>query len=347
MKQVSQLILRNEALIGAGPLLLVNPPRDTLHRQLVSPGRSIIRISTQDYGDFRWLEESGADAACEVLPAAKAEARAVILRQPREKERLAVMLHAISSWISEEARLWLVGENRAGIKSSSRLLGNYFLRAAKLDAARHCGLYEASNPKREVPFNLDSYQESWRVEFAGHDISIASLPGVFAHGRLDRGSQLLLEVLERLHPAGKVLDFACGSGVIGLSLLSRDRNLDLTMLDVSTLAIESSRRSLEANGSRATLLHSDGLSNVNERYDWIISNPPFHRGIENDLDVAARFFSDAGTFLVEKGKILIVCNRHLPYAAWLKRYFEQVECLAADSGYSVIMATRPRRLDSH
>jgi len=273
--------------------------------------------------------------------------RTVVLHLPREKERLAMMLHAISSWLSREARLWLVGENRAGIKSSPRHLGNYFRRVAKLDAARHCGLYEASEPIKEVPFELDFYQESWPLKLAGRRVNIISLPGVFAHGRLDKGSHLLLETLENLLPDGKILDFACGCGVIGLSLLSRDGQADVTMLDVSAMAIESSRRSLANNNMDASLLPSDGLSDLNGQYDWIISNPPFHRGVKNDMDVAARFFRDAGTFLTENGKILIVCNQHLPYASWLQKYFVQVEILAASSAYAVIRATKFRRQDFH
>ena len=44
-------------------------------------------------------------------------------------------------------------------------------------------------------------------------------PGVFSHGRLDAGTRALLEVMRRFPVAGRrVLDFACGSGVIGAFL---------------------------------------------------------------------------------------------------------------------------------
>ena len=110
------------------------------------------------------------------------------------------------------------------------------------------------------------------------------------------------------------------------------------MLDSSALAIESSRQTLEANGMQAELLASDGLGEVAGRYDWIVSNPPFHRGVSNDLDIAADFFRMAGTFLAENGRIVVVFNRHLPYSKWLEQAFGKVERLAGNGEYIVVGA---------
>jgi len=339
MERSSQVILRNAGRLDPGRLLLVNPPRDFLFRELSASDRDV-QASTQDFGDFRWLADNGAEALFELLPQAADAARTVILHLPREKDRLNMMLQALAWRLPEDSRLWLVGENRAGIKSAGRWLAQYFGDVQKRDTARHCGLYEAVAPLKEKPFLLDRLEEHWQFDYSGSRIEIASLPGVFAHGRLDPGSRLLLEALKPLRPGGRILDFACGSGVIGLSLLSACPELQLTMLDVSSLAIESSRRSLQANGLDAELVASDGLSELNGRFDWIVSNPPFHSGVSNDLDIASRFFRESGTFLENAGKIVIVCNRHLPYEKWLKKHFRRVEHLASDRDYLVIQASR-------
>ena len=340
MERSSQLVLRSEARLPPGRLLLINPPRDTLFRQLQTD-ECPVQIFTQDYGDYRWLESSGANVSFGVLPEPDKSCQTVILNLPREKERLAMMLHALSAWMPDDARLWLVGENKAGIKSAPRHLGQYFRTVAKLDSARHCGLFEASAPLNDRPFDLDAHATTWSVDFAGQRIEVVSLPGVFAHGRMDKGSRLLLESLEKLRPAGKILDFACGSGVIGCALLAGGARADLTLLDVSALALEASWRTFSLNGLKSALIPSDGLSELEGRYDWIISNPPFHRGVSNDLEIAAKFFTEAGTFLTENGRIVIVCNRHLPYASWLQNHFDRVERLDENSEFIIIQAGKP------
>jgi 16S rRNA (guanine1207-N2)-methyltransferase len=341
MEPSSQVILRNESRLGPGTVLLVNPPRDELFQQLRSDERSV-RVSTQDFGDFRWLSVSGASASFAVIPDPDGAIETIVLFLPREKERLVMMLHSLSSWMPEKTKLWLVGENKAGIKSAGRYLKQFFGQVQKLDTARHCALFEALDANKDIPFEFDNYLNSWSLGATENPISVVSLPGVFAHGRLDKGSRMLLDSLLKLEPKGKILDFACGSGVLGCSLLSGRADLELTLLDVSALAMASSRLTLIENGQEATLLPSDGLSELHGHYDWIISNPPFHRGISNDLHIAATFFSTAGTFLTKNGRIVIVCNRHLPYKRWLQEYFEQVVQLDENAEFLIIQAAKPR-----
>lgn len=334
MDRVSEILRRNGDALGDGPVHLLNPPRDTLPVEFCR--ERPLRISSQDIGDFGWFEAAGLPARFELIPQPGDHGLNTVLVLPREKRRLEMMLHAVANDLPADGRLWLVGENRAGIKSSKKYLQRRFGQVRKVDSARHCCLFEAQAPLPGEPFQLADYEEHWQHRFAGKELQMVSLPGVFAHGRLDKGSSLLLEALETVRPAGRILDFACGSGVLGLSLLAREPQNELTLLDSSALAIESARRSLAANGMKASLLPSDGLCEVNEKYDWIISNPPFHRGIANDLDIAADFFRKAGTFLREKGRILVVFNRHLPYLAWLKDEFDDVQELVGTTEFSVV-----------
>jgi 16S rRNA (guanine1207-N2)-methyltransferase len=337
VERSSEVILRNQSKLPPGGILLLNPPRDNLYSRLTAAGHPV-KCFTQHHGDFRWLEASGADVQFGVVPAAEQISAVTILHLPREKDLLAMLSHALASAMPAQSCLWLVGDNKAGIKSAPRHLEPFYGQVVKLDSARHCGLYEARQPRPGKPWVLSDYLSRWAAHYAGKDVKVLSLPGVFAHGRLDPGSRLLLKVLEGLEPSGKILDFACGSGVVACALLAADSHAELTLLDVSSLALESSRQTLILNQQQAMLLPSDGLSEVDARFDWIISNPPFHRGIHNDLDIAADFFTRAGTFLTGKGRIVIVCNRHLPYKKWLQDHFKQVEELAVDEQFRVIMA---------
>jgi len=335
---VSQLIVRNTEQFRTGQVLLINPPRDSCCSRLSQDQRQV-NVFSQDFADYNYLNSSGVKVEFGLIPSVASTAQDIVLILPREREHLEMLLHALSSSMPPQSILWLVGENRSGIKSSVQRLSSYFKTVSKVDNARHSTLLRACKPTPLNPFDLERYKKTWPLAIEGKQINIVSLPGTFAHGKLDRGTRLLLDTLEELRPTGQVLDFACGSGVIGLSLLHLHPAIGLTLLDVSAPALESARSSLRVNDMEATVLASDGLSHLDGRFDWIISNPPFHRGIRNDLDIARNFFAHAGNFLVETGNILLVCNLHLPYIAWLRDYFTRVEVVRTGWGFKVILAT--------
>src|SRR3990172_5419281 len=54
-----------------------------------------------------------------------------------------------------------------------------------------------------------------RVSIRGHGFVFTSDAGVFSRGRLDRGTELLLEALD-LGACESVLDLGCGYGVVGI-----------------------------------------------------------------------------------------------------------------------------------
>jgi 16S rRNA (guanine1207-N2)-methyltransferase len=85
---------------------------------------------------------------------------------------------------------------------------------------------------------LESLAQVFDVPLAEGPLKV-SLPGVFSHGRLDRGTELLLEHLDKL-PSGHLLDFGCGAGVLGAAVKRRYPHNPAT-LDVDAFAAASSR----------------------------------------------------------------------------------------------------------
>ena len=327
----------------ASSILLINAPRDSLALDLVQAGASTVQVFTQDFGDHAYFESSGISSEFGLLPQAGIGAGIVILFLPREKDRLQFLLHYLSSKLSADQQLWLVGENKAGIKSADRHLKKRFAKVKKLDSARHCVLYRASSPLAAQAFKLEDYWQDWPVELATGELKLRSLPGCFAHGRLDKGTALLLDYLQsddakQLKIKGRVMDFGCGAGVIGLFLKHQNPEIRLELLDSSASALESCRASLANNGFEAELTPSDGLEQAHGRYDWMISNPPFHKGVSTDLDVTKRFITVAPTMLGNRGRMLLVCNRHLPYEATLSETFSVVQKVKEDGQFKVLLA---------
>lgn len=100
--------------------------------------------------------------------------------------------------------------------------------------------------------------------------------GVFNKKGLDFGTRVLLENLD-ISNKNSFLDVGCGCGPIGLFLLlSGKENVD--MVDVNNRAINLTKIGLKKNRVKANVYNSDIYSNVNGKYDMIITNPPIHAG---------------------------------------------------------------------
>lgn len=75
------------------------------------------------------------------------------------------------------------------------------------------------------------------------------------------------------------LEIGAGSGIISISLLKKIENLNMTAVDINCDAIRLTTKNAVELGvyPRLKVLKSDIYSKANEKYDFIISNPPYIR----------------------------------------------------------------------
>jgi len=341
MHAVSQIIDRNLHRVNScDSALWINPEPDSNWQGVLAICRTL-QLFNQDYGAHTQLKMAGADVEFAAFPRLPLKKYSwIIVNLPRQKALLSMMLDCASALLSENGVLWLAGENRAGIKSADKLLALHFSQVRKLDNARHCTLYEATGVFNRPPFNPVNYQQTWKLDCHQSEINVISYPGVFAHGRLDPGSALLLRALMTMQLEGDVLDFACGAGVLGACIATNHKSTTLTLLDTNALALRSSEATLAANQLRCSVLASDGLSNINGSFDVIVSNPPIHVGYKTDNKLGRRLLETVPAFISPGGILIIVANLHLPYENWLSKSFRRSYNLIANDNFKVIVAKK-------
>ena len=83
----------------------------------------------------------------------------------------------------------------------------------------------------------------------------------------------------------EILDIGCGSGVIGLTLEKKLSTKTVDLIDISEKALEVTNKNCGNLNSKANVYQSDCLSNVEKRYDIIISNPPYIKDDEEIEDI--------------------------------------------------------------
>lgn len=164
-----------------------------------------------------------------------------------------------------------------------------------------------------------------------------SQPGVFHWDRIDPGTALLLKHLSGLK--GRGADLGCGVGVLGRALLSDPTVERLLAVDLDRRAVDCAGRNLD--DPRALLLHADvRTADLPGDLDFVVSNPPFHAGGEEDRTLGQAFVRRAATLLRKGGVFRLVANRHLPYEAPLTEAFGRFAVLADAGGYKVLEARR-------
>lgn len=270
-----------------------------------------------ELGEHRWTR-FGSEGAVE--PPDERYER-IVLRLPKGRRNLRATLHLLASRLEQGAPLWLCGANDEGIKSADKTLSELFGQVRTLETRRKCRLWEATGLE-QPPLALSHFESRVEAHAGGRALQFVTLPGVFAEGRLDEGTRLLLDNLGPIE--GSVLDFGCGAGVIGVFL-----QRTVTGIDIDAWAV----RCANLNGEEAKL--SDGWSHVTGTFDHIISNPPFHAGKDTDFRVMEGLLEGAKARLNSGGMLTFVCPATTPVERTLKHHFKKVEAVATDRRYTV------------
>lgn len=332
----SEVLLRHSDDFEQSRILFAGDLQDDLPARLESVES---RAWTQQYHQWQTLSRQMGDMAVFGLTldkAAAGESDTLIYFWPKNKPEAQFQLMNLLSLLPVGTDIFVVGENRSGVRSAEQMLAE-FAPLNKVDSARRCGLYHGRLEKQPT-FDAQSFWDEYQLD----GLSIKTLPGVFSRDGLDVGSQLLLSTLTP-HTKGKVLDVGCGAGVLAAVLASHSPKVRLTLCDVSASAIEASRATLAANGFEGDVFASNVFSEVTGRFDMIISNPPFHDGLQTSLEAAQTLIRGAVRHLNSGGELRIVANAFLPYPAVLDETFGFHEVIAQTGRFKVYRTVMTRQ----
>jgi 16S rRNA (guanine1207-N2)-methyltransferase len=260
---------------------------------------------------------------------------------PKSKSEFEFLINNLFNHVKADAPIYVVGDNKGGVKTCEKMLKTFCSISKKVDAAKHCALFLTTLIDPSKPFIFEDWYKHYQIQINGVELTVYTLPGVFSHGELDMGTRLLLENIQK--PKAKILDFGCGAGLIGAYLSKINENVTITGLDVSALAIESTLKTYQANGViNGKVLLSNGLSEVKAAYNQVYSNPPFHSGVKTNYAITELFLNTIKEYIYPHGSLTLVANSFLKYQPLLEKHFGHFDSLSKNRRFNVYHATKGR-----
>ena len=305
-----------------GRILLVN-----------QAGRLPALISARGHNAAIWnRRKTGASPAAAWPPMGPFET--VLVRLPKARDEQDMTVHAALSVLEPAGQLIVYGGNDEGIRSAAKVVEAATGGVTTLAVRGHGRVLSAQKPEQAgaVKGTLQAWRMTSPMQIGASTRDWITYPGVFAAGRLDEGTALLLGALPPLPSRARVVDYGCGSGVIGAAVLAQEPTIALDMLDVDALAIEAARENVP--GARSFL--GTSLADAGrEGYDLIISNPPLHQGIAEDHSLLQRLIADAPAHLRPNGMLQIVVQRRMPLDRLLAEHFGSADVVAENGRFRV------------
>jgi 16S rRNA (guanine1207-N2)-methyltransferase len=311
------------AVLGAGETALYG---------LLGPDRFVCQQADRPLHDLL------AARGLAVAPDDPAEAAAAIVVATRARAETLGMVARALGLVPENAPVVVTGAKTDGIDALMRQIGAVLPLEAAMSKAHGRVL------RLRRPAELPACVRDWAADAAlqPNADGFLSAPGMFSHAHADPGSRRLAGHLEgRL--SGRVAEFGAGWGWLAVQALAGNPAVEsLVLHEADARALDAARRNVCDVRAR---FHWSDVTRLGPgpAYDWVVTNPPFHRSREADPALGAAFVAAAARVLRPGGCLLLVANRSLPYEAPLARAFRDVTRLAEDSAFKVILAERPSR----
>ena len=265
----------------------------------------------------------------------------VLYRVSKERATSHHVINQSVKILKPRASLVLAGEKNDGLKSYVKQAGKLF--SNPVNAEKNGTAYIASialNATENDLLSDKNYPQLRSIQLSDN-LCLQSKPGIFGWDKIDRGSAFLIDHLPHFLSSFKnapqtLLDLGCGYGYIALSASQYGFNR-LLATDNNAAAILAAQKNLDALiNIESSVLATDAGDGIDEQFDTILCNPPFHSGFSIDDQLAVKFLSQTQRLLNRSGQALFVVNTFIPLEHKAKSFFERIDVVANNGSFKLI-----------
>ncbi|MDY5676687.1 MAG: methyltransferase [Eubacteriales bacterium] len=186
--------------------------------------------------------------------------------------------------------------------------------------------------------NIKSERKLINFSFNDKNFSLYTDNGVFSKDKLDYGTRILLENIDINNLKGRVLDLGCGIGVVGIILGTLNKNISIDMVDINERAIILTKDNVKFNNINNNVFVSNVYSNINGKYNFIITNPPIRAGKE----VVRKFLLGGYDYLTDDGILYFVMRKDHGVKSMIKELenIYEVDIVNKEKGFYIVSLTK-------
>jgi len=265
----------------------------------------------------------------------------VLIKVPKSLALLEDQLIRIKPFLSSATKIVAAGMVKS-IHTSTLKLFEKYIGLTKTSLARKKARLIFPQVDELIQSIKSPYPKSYILE--GTAYKIINHSNVFSRQSLDVGTRFFLQHLPQSEKYKKIIDLACGNGVVGLIAAEKNPAAEILFLDESFMAVESAKENIEKNltvNGEARFKVNDCLTGIEKNSaDLILNNPPFHQDNAIGDEVAWQMFKQSKDVLKQKGELWVIGNRHLGYHIKLKKLFGNCEVIASNKKFIIFKSVK-------
>ena len=267
----------------------------------------------------------------------------ILFRVSKERAVSHHIINQASVLLKRGGMLMLSGEKTDGVKTYARHACKLFADSCQPQKLGNYYLARLTNYRDDQKPLDDKNYLALRPIGSPDNLPLQSKPGIFGWNKIDQGSALLLNQLPHfLQSFGEakqpqsLLDLGCGYGFLACAAAQQGFT-QITATDNNAAALRACKANFAALEVDGTVIAGDAGSQIEECFDAIICNPPFHQGFNIDSELTAKFLLASKRLLAPRGRALFVVNNFIALEKKAQDYFPRVREVARSGSFKLIM----------
>ena len=267
----------------------------------------------------------------------------ILFRVSKERAVSHHIINQASVLLKRGGMLMLSGEKTDGVKTYARHACKLFADSCQPQKLGNYYLARLTNYRDDQKPLDDKNYLALRPIGSPNNLPLQSKPGIFGWNKIDQGSALLLNQLPHfLQSFGEakqpqsLLDLGCGYGFLACAAAQQGFT-QITATDNNAAALRACKANFAALEVDGTVIAGDAGSQIEECFDAIICNPPFHQGFNIDSELTAKFLLASKRLLAPRGRALFVVNNFIALEKKAQDYFPRVREVARSGSFKLIM----------